>query len=226
VVRLEEYRREELRALLALGLLAVLWGVQGRFDELAKSGSLFWEAVSSSNYLLTFLWGAYAFLMILGWSDDFLPKRLCHEFKSIARGFLQASFVIITLMFGLAFYLEYENLALVAMAATVVAFSILIIPTGSLRHLQRFDIRKSYKKLFSVKTYDNIFAFLARPVLFTSFLLVYYGVFSPSFRAKYGEEGILLDAVYMVFIALMCRVTEWSKNKSKKENPTQSKKGT
>ena len=144
-MRLDEIRREELRGLFILGLLAILWQFQPRLERMAESKSQFWSTVSVFNYLLAFFWGAYAIFMILGWSQDFLSDSTCRVLRSVARGFLELSFGLVIMLSVIALIAEYGIYMLVAFAITVAVILIRFVPVQRLGWPRWVSLRKRIK---------------------------------------------------------------------------------
>jgi hypothetical protein len=115
---LEEHawRREELRGLFALSLLASLFVIWTNLDkvlpekELIIIGLNFYPLVLPAIYTIIFFWIIYAVFTILRFSDDiFESERLRQSFESIAR----MSFIVGPLMVSVAFFWSLSVLLIV-----------------------------------------------------------------------------------------------------------------
>jgi hypothetical protein len=84
----KEWRREELRGLFTLGLMAILITLRIGQHEIVLP-------IMGQNYIFTGVvdftlasWGVYAFLMIVSFSTDFFPERICEVSHEIGLVFL------------------------------------------------------------------------------------------------------------------------------------------
>ena len=107
----EPYRKEELRGIFVLGLLAVL----GSFRFAQTTDSLMFSLGQASFNLIPILditialWSLYAFFMVIGFSDYELGKNIAEAFQNISKAFLIINFLILG-FFGLVIYNDaYPN---------------------------------------------------------------------------------------------------------------------
>lgn len=194
----DEQRREELRGLLALGLLAVVWQFQGLLEQLAKSETWYWKIIPTVSYVLTFFWGAYAFLMILGWSDDMLPRSVCRELRWIAKGFLAASFAATIYLFGAAFYDKYHDPALITMIATALVISISALPPEKLANLNETDMEQIK---MPIRTKMTVFAL--KIFLYVTLFFTYMDILSGRLK---DIPGLLSPTAYSFYIAVILKI--------------------
>ena len=85
----EEFRKEELRGIFALGLLAVLVSfryAQGHDTIMFNFGAGSFDLVPMLDITIA-LWSLYAFFMVIGLSVDELPKSITEAFRSTSKAF-------------------------------------------------------------------------------------------------------------------------------------------
>ncbi len=107
--REEEWRREELRGLFTLGLMAILITLRIGQHEIVFP-------IMGQNYIFTGVidftlacWGVYAFLMIVSFSTDFFPERVCRASYAIGLSFLVVTLIIFYIVvMVIAFTLPYQ----------------------------------------------------------------------------------------------------------------------
>lgn len=105
----EEWRREELRGLFTLGLMAILVTLRIGQHEIVFP-------IMGQNYIFTGVidftlacWGVYAFLMIVSFSTDFFSERVCRVSYAIGLSFLVVTLLIYYLVvMVIAFTLPYH----------------------------------------------------------------------------------------------------------------------
>lgn len=133
--RKKREEREERRGLFTLGLMAILitWRISQTKIVL---GNL--EFTSVIDFVLA-LWGMYAFLMIVSFSTDLLPERVCDVAYGVGLLFLAFSFVFFfVLVVAIAASLpKYWNLA---------ALLVIVIPGW---YFIIHEIYRGYKRLKS-----------------------------------------------------------------------------
>lgn len=101
------FRREELRGLFVLGLLAVVASIRIQSKEMTIIISEKSYNVSIFLDIMLILWSFYAFFMVLGFSEDIIGKKSSNMFKEISTWYLYSSFVILAILsivFSLAIY--------------------------------------------------------------------------------------------------------------------------
>jgi len=85
----DENRKEELRGLFTLGLLAVLVAVRLQNEKLMVTiGQSSLDFIPFVNMTII-MWSLYAFFMILGLSDDVIGENLAEMFRRLSKLFLQ-----------------------------------------------------------------------------------------------------------------------------------------
>lgn len=192
MVRVDEARREELRALLTLGLLAILWEARPLFEDLAKQGGLIWSFAVVIDYVVIFFWGAYAAFMILGWSSDILPERLCNELKSIAVGFLELSFLTSILFLVAALLNQFGMYMLAAIVTTILIILIRTLPTWRELRSKRVDVRRMVAKIFK-----GIGGSLVTALLLFLYIFAFLG------PERVSAPFVIIDALMALCIAFL-----------------------
>jgi hypothetical protein len=101
----DQYRKEELRGIFVLGLLAVL--VTFRFAQTTESimfsfGQASFDLVPILDITIAF-WSLYAFFMVIGFSDYEVGKNLAEYFRSASKAFLIINFILLG-FFALVIY--------------------------------------------------------------------------------------------------------------------------
>lgn len=89
----KEWRREELRGLFTLGLMAILITLRIGQRELVFT-------IMGQSYIFTQFvditlacWGVYAFMMIVSFSTDIFDQRMCKISRAIGLSFLAITFI-------------------------------------------------------------------------------------------------------------------------------------
>ena len=104
-----ELRREEIRGLFVLGLLAILVAIKFQNEEIIiKIGKISFDIIP----LLTITiisWSLYAFFMVLGVSEDVIGKSASEIFKEFSRAFLALDFLLLGIFSIFVFYAAYPS---------------------------------------------------------------------------------------------------------------------
>jgi len=201
VVELSAIRREELRGLFILGMLAILWQSQGRFEEFSKSENIFLKTIPTLNYLLAVFWGAYAITMILGWSHDFLPEWMCVEFRSVATIFLQLSFGLVVMLSVIALVVEYGVYMLIAIATTFAVVAIRFVSTKRFKWPKQISAKRILEKLLTSSAKASI------PFVILSLYLIAFG--HRELKIPYLFERAVVGSVGVLFIAWLVYRKKW-----------------
>lgn len=101
------FRREEIRGLFVLGLLAVVASMRIQSKEMTIIIAEKSYDVSIFLDIMLIFWGFYAFFMVLGFSEDIIGKKSSSMFREISTKYLYFSFVILgglLIVFFLAVY--------------------------------------------------------------------------------------------------------------------------
>jgi hypothetical protein len=138
-----ELRREELRGLFTLGLLAILVVIRSQYEQLmVKIGQSSFDFIPLISITII-LWSLYAFFMVLGLSDDVIGKTLATMFWNLSKLFLQIDFIWSAFFGTLYFILGYpsRSLWILGLVGAMFLFVILL----SLRKIKLKDIWKKPK---------------------------------------------------------------------------------
>lgn len=106
-----DFRREELRGLFALGLLAIVATIR------IQNPQIIWVIDETTHDVTGFfdvtlvLWSFYAFFMVLGLSKDIIGVKASKTFLSLSTQYLYFSYVLLGLLAGGLFYSIYPTRA-------------------------------------------------------------------------------------------------------------------
>jgi type IV secretory pathway TraG/TraD family ATPase VirD4 len=121
-----EMRREEVRGLFALGLVAITVTLRYASGLPSTISSGFFSNIPILSILdgVILTWGLYAFFMVFAFSGDFLPKSLSDMFRNLARFCLILSLVFLTFAAALVGVVNMGiSVWIIAAAVLVVAVS-------------------------------------------------------------------------------------------------------
>jgi hypothetical protein len=136
-----EYRREELRGLFTLGLLAVLVVIRFQNEKLpVKIGQSSIDFIPFINFTII-LWSLYAFFMVLGLSDDVIGNSLAEMFRNLSKYCLRLDFILSAILGTLYFILGYSTRSL-WIIGLIGSSSLCVI----LLSLRKTKIKKIWKK--------------------------------------------------------------------------------
>ena len=139
-----DYKREELRGLFTLGLLAVLVAIRFQNEKLMVTvGQISFDIIPWINITIG-LWAFYAFFMVLGLSDDVVGKTLAETFKHFSKLFLQIYFVWSGFLGTLYFILGFPTRSLWILG--LIGFSFLFVILLSLRKIKFRSLKEIWKK--------------------------------------------------------------------------------
>jgi len=164
------FKREELRGLFVLGLLAVVASIRIQNEEITM-------IVEGKSYnvvvfldIMLVMWSFYAFFMVLGFSEDIIGKKSASTFREVSTNYLYFSFVILAFL-SIAFaYSVYPTRTPYALGFLLVAFVYWLI-RKSIRIRKTF--RFSFKNLW-MRVRANLYQLLLS-VFMVCFLLVMFG---------------------------------------------------
>lgn len=100
-------RKEEIRGLFVLGLLAVLSSIRIQNSEMiveigqASFNIIFWIDIT------IVLWSLYAFFMVLGLSEDLVGKPISSSFREMSKVFLGLNYTLLIFFSLLVFILGF-----------------------------------------------------------------------------------------------------------------------
>ena len=121
-------RREELRGIFILGLLAVLVVIRYQNEPLmVQIGQSSFDFIPWLN-LTIILWSLYAFFMIFGLSDDAIGKNLAEMFRNISIIFLRLDFIWSAFIGTLYFFVGYfpRSLWIIGFIVGIILIAILL----------------------------------------------------------------------------------------------------
>jgi len=174
-------RREEIRGLFALGLLAVVASIRIQNSEITMM-------VDETSYNVTvfldvvlLLWSFYAFFMVLGLSQDIIGDNASKMFQRLSTQYLYFSFVILGILGIALFYFMYPTRAPWAFVFPIASLGYWLIKRVYLRKKKlpkgwkptKSDFVSLFKNL-GKKLKANSYQFLFSGFL-VCFLLVIYG---------------------------------------------------
>ncbi|HUW47236.1 MAG TPA: hypothetical protein VMW36_00645, partial [Patescibacteria group bacterium] len=105
------FKREELRGLFVLGLLAVVASIRIQNNEIIIVVEQ--KSYNLALYLdvMLFLWSLYAFFMVLGLSEDIIDKKSSIMFREISTWYLYVSFIILGFLSIVLYFSWYPTRA-------------------------------------------------------------------------------------------------------------------
>jgi hypothetical protein len=166
----DEYKRDEVRGIFTLGLLAVLVAI--RFQNatlMVKIGQHSFDIIPWINITIG-LWSLYAFFMVLGLSDDLIGKTSAEVFRISSR-------IIMWIYFGLSaifgttyFILGFPTRSLWVLL--LIGFCVVYILLFSL--IIRLKSLKEIRKKFKITKLDLLGLILLIVFLISVVALVYY----------------------------------------------------
>ena len=124
---MNETKKEEIRGLFVLGLLAVLTSVRVQYSKMPITiGQNSFDVVVFFDLTIVF-WSFYAFFMVFGLSEDMLGKSIADACRDIATAFLQFNFLALSVLGLLFAYYAYPTrlpwaLALLGLFALLASF--------------------------------------------------------------------------------------------------------
>jgi hypothetical protein len=89
------WKKEEIRGLFVLGLLAVLVTVKTQQSKIEILINQNLQDVTPFLDVTIMSWSLYAFFMVLGLSDDVIGKSVAGSFKEVATAFLYLNFIVL-----------------------------------------------------------------------------------------------------------------------------------
>jgi len=104
-------RKEELRGLFVLGLLAVMVAIKLQHEKdgiMISFGQISFNLIPILDITIL-LWSLYAFFMVVGLSNDVLGETVSEGFAMLAKTFLLFAFLLLALLSILLGYAAYQN---------------------------------------------------------------------------------------------------------------------
>jgi len=176
--QLNETKKEEIRGLFILGLLAVLTSVRVQYSTMTVTiGQNSFDVVVFFDLTIVF-WSFYAFFMVFGLSEDMLGKAIAEGCRGIAAAFLQFDFLALSVLGLLFAYYAYPTrlpwaLGLLGLFALLASFR-------KLRMREKKPIKIEWKKLLKSSLSPLLIAILFFSLMFIM-LSVNEQVIIPSF---------------------------------------------
>ena len=198
------FRREELRGLFVLGLLAVVASMRIQSSEIMITINGISHNVTHFLDVMLITWSFYAFFMVFGLSEDFIGEKASNLFLKISTQYLYISFMFIG-FFGVIFFNTlYPNRAIWIFAYVGIAICYFLIKWAysilkkipEVHRPSKSGISQFIKKLYP--KLKNFFPTLLLAIFMNSFLLILYGVYTdliiPSFIV--GSACLIIFLIY------------------------------
>ena len=129
------FRREEIRGLFVLGLLAVIASVRIQNDEIMVIIDEHSYNVVIFLDVMIVLWSFYAFFMVLGLSEDIIGKKASSMFRENSATYLYFSFLFLVFLSILLVYSAYPTRTPWALGFLLILIAYFVIKR--LRKIQR-----------------------------------------------------------------------------------------
>jgi hypothetical protein len=178
------FKREELRGLFVLGLLAVVASIRIQSKDITFIINEKSYNVTIFLDIMLIMWSCYAFFMVLGFSEDIIGKKTASMFREVSTTYLYFSFLILGGL-GLSFWLTIYPIRALS------ALGFLLVPLI----YQLIRIRKSFK-LSSENPWKQ-----AKPNLYQLLLLAFAICFLLIMLGIYEEFAILFFATSSICLA-------------------------
>jgi len=103
----DDTRKEEIRGLFVLGLLAVLSSIRIQNNEMIVGiGQASFNIIPWIDITIV-LWSFYAFFMVLGLSEDLIGKSISSSFREVSKTFLGLNYVLLVFLSLLTFIVGF-----------------------------------------------------------------------------------------------------------------------
>jgi len=168
------FKREELRGLFVLGLLAVIASIRIQSDEITIAIEQKSYEVTIFLDIMLFLWSFYAFFMVLALSEDIIGKNLSNMFREVSATYLYLSFAILAILSTVLLYAVYPT-----RTPWVLGFLPVLLAYWLIKKLKRkrrplkHSLKESSKDLWN-RMKSNLYQFLFS-VFFVCLLLIMFG---------------------------------------------------
>lgn len=149
----DDDKRENLRAVFLLGLLAVLVTIKIQYQNkelIVNLGQYPLDIIPLINFTIA-SWSFYAFFMVLGLSEDVIGKQTSKMLRNLSKIFLAYNFTMLTIFGALFFYLAFPS-RLPLVVVLIIPFFAYAIYEGYKNHKikpLKFDINEFGKKVIS-----------------------------------------------------------------------------
>lgn len=142
-------KKEEIRGLFVLGLLAVLASIRVQNEKMMVTvGQISFNVIPLLDITII-LWSFYAMFMVFGLSEDMLGKSASSVFREAAKTFLYFNFLALLLLSVMLGFFAFPNrfpwaLGLISLLLLYAAFDKLM----EIRKLRKFDnpLKLGFKK--------------------------------------------------------------------------------
>lgn len=163
------FRKEEIRGLFVLGLLAVLSSIRVQNDEMMVSiGQISFNIIPFLDITII-LWSFYAFFMVFGLSEDIIGKTASNVFREAAKMFLYFNFLVLVSLSLLLGYIAYPTR--LPWALGLLSILILYAICVKLREIRRKSVKINIKKIVE----SNLSGILGITILIC-FVMIMFGV--------------------------------------------------
>jgi hypothetical protein len=176
------FRKEELRGLFSLGLLAVAAAIRIQNIQINLVIGETTHNVTPFFDVTIILWSFYAFFMVLGLSDDIIGIKASQMFRSMSIYYLYFSFIILGFLASILFYELYPTRMPWVLLFLFLAFGYFVFKKTFLWAKSLPRERKAVKqslsenlKRFTRRLKRDSYQFLLSG-FFTCFMLVLWGI--------------------------------------------------
>jgi len=146
-----EYKREELRGLFLLGLLAVFVAIRYQNGSMIMKFQLIEFSLVPVIDVTVALWVLYALFMVFGLSDDVIGKTLSSMFKELSKIFLALDFLILTAIGILLFIFEFPDRYHWIFELFAFAFTCILISKSRQKKKSNLSIKDFFTKINLLK---------------------------------------------------------------------------
>jgi hypothetical protein len=192
------FGREEIRGLFTLGLLAVVTSIRIQYLDKLMTISINERIVDLTSVfdLIIVLWSLYAFLMVLGVSDDMLGEKEARFLRMISRYYLFFSYFVIGFDLIDVYYSLYP---LQSMGITIIMISVIAYWLLKRIILFRKDVtdRRYSRKLLLTKTKNYLISNWYG--LFLSLFMVCFLIVVAGTHDEFVIPSAIIGSVFLVF---------------------------
>lgn len=182
------FRREEIRGLFVLGLLAVVASVRIQNNQvMVNVGENPYNVVIFLDVIIV-LWSFYAFFMVLGLSEDIIGKKASNVFQETSTTYLYLSFLILAFLVIILAYAVYPTRTPWALGFMLVLIAYLVIKRlRKIRRPLKFNFGQSVKRVKSSLYQLFLSGFLV------CFLMVMFGKYE-----EYVVPSFIVGSVMLI----------------------------
>jgi len=182
------FRREEIRGLFVLGLLAVIASVRIQNDEvMVIIGENSYDVVIFLH-VMRFLWSFYAFFMVLGLSEDIIGKKASSTFRETSTNYLYFSFLFLAFLSILLVYSAYPTRTPWALGFLPVLIAYFVIKRlRKIRRPLKFSVGH-----FATRVKSNLYQLFLSAFL-VCFLMVMFGKYE-----EYVIPSFIIGSVMLI----------------------------